>query len=188
MRRYTGRSPHAPIKRECSQKSKNLYFFPFSEGGLGKIFKAIRSLPPVLLIVVLFTGIILCFLACSFNQTALAQPPGSNHVDSTAPEIISFSINHQDAVTDIHEVTLQLEASDDFTAPEQLQVRFSNDGVEWSDWQDYRTDWEWILAGGDGMKQVDVQVRSGRKQCRGNGLHTGLCAGRGHYPDREYLT
>ena len=80
-------------------------------------------------------------------------------MDSTTPEIISFSINHQDAVTDIHEVTLQLEAADDFTAPEQLQVRFSNDGVEWSDWQDYRTDWEWILAGGDGMKQVHVQVR-----------------------------
>ena len=53
---------------------------------------------------------------------------------------------------------MQLEAADDFTAPEQLQVRFSNDGVEWSDWQPYRN-WEWSLSGGDGMKQVHVQVR-----------------------------
>jgi uncharacterized protein YkwD len=45
------------------------------------------------------------------------------------------------------------------TAPNDM--RFSNDGVTWSNWQAYSTTKSWTLAAGDGLRTVFSQVRKG---------------------------
>ena len=40
-----------------------------------------------------------------------------------------------------------------------IQMRFSNNGVEWSDWENYATSKPWNLSGGDGTKTVHVEYR-----------------------------
>lgn len=40
-------------------------------------------------------------------------------------------------------------------------MRFSNDGVTWSNWQTYQAETTWQLAGGDGLRTVFSEVRNG---------------------------
>ena len=45
------------------------------------------------------------------------------------------------------------------TSPNDM--RFSNDGVNWSNWQTYQAETAWTLAPGDGLRTVFSQVRKG---------------------------
>jgi hypothetical protein len=40
-------------------------------------------------------------------------------------------------------------------------MRFSNDGATWSNWEGYQPDKAWTLASGNGIKTVSAQVRNG---------------------------
>jgi uncharacterized protein YkwD len=41
------------------------------------------------------------------------------------------------------------------------QTRFSNDGVRWTDWEEYRPLREWILESGRGRRTVYIEIRRG---------------------------
>lgn len=56
-------------------------------------------------------------------------------------------------------VTLRIEAKDDISPQESLQMRFSNDGNTWSSWEVFQPFKNWTLLAGDGEKRVYVQVK-----------------------------
>ncbi len=66
---------------------------------------------------------------------------------------VSFTINGGSDYTDNKNVTL------DLLSTTASQCRFSNDNVQWSDWEDYKQDIKWVLKGIDGKKKVYVQCR-----------------------------
>ena len=113
------------------------------------IFRKIEnrcSFPAWLLLLVF---LLLCF---GLDMIALAE-------DSPAASCnILFTINHGDTDTALHEVTLQLDVSDDLTDQDSLLVRFSNDERKWSDWAAFEEEWNG-LSPGDGLKTVYVQVK-----------------------------
>lgn len=65
-------------------------------------------------------------------------------------------INDQARKTKVAGVTLTLSASDDVGV---RYMRFSNDGTNWSAWEDYATSKSWTLSSGRGTKTVFVQFR-----------------------------
>jgi Tol biopolymer transport system component/PKD repeat protein len=77
--------------------------------------------------------------------------------DTTAPTG-SIVINGGASSTDSVSVNLTLSAAD----PESgvTQMRFSNDGTTWSDWESYSTSKSWTLASGEGVKTVYVQFEN----------------------------
>jgi PKD repeat protein len=66
-------------------------------------------------------------------------------------------INNDSAYTRSKFVILNLSAMDEVSGVDQMC--FSNNGIEWSDWEPYATCKEWVLTGGDGMKEVFVQFK-----------------------------
>jgi len=75
-------------------------------------------------------------------------------LDKTAPSG-SLLINYDDAYTTTPNVTLNLWASDATSGVSQL--RFSNDGTNWTTWETYATSEAWTLSIGDGAQTVYVQ-------------------------------
>lgn len=94
---------------------------------------------------------------CIARAMQLHCEPG---VDNHLPEIHMFSINHGAGNASLHEVTLQLDATDTSTAQDELQVRYANNGQEWGPWAAYQANREWLLNGGDGEKIVLVEVKN----------------------------
>ncbi len=66
-------------------------------------------------------------------------------------------INNDNAYTKSNFVILNLSAMDEVSGVDQM--RFSNDGIEWSDWEPFATYKEWILTVGDGTKEVFVELK-----------------------------
>ena len=89
----------------------------------------------------------------SYSFTTEAGP------DTTPPAINLFTINEGAALTNNRNVLLQIGATDDITAQADLQLRFSNDNVSWSDWEAYASEKAWVLDGGDGAKLVYIGVK-----------------------------
>jgi parallel beta-helix repeat protein len=77
-------------------------------------------------------------------------------LDKTAP-YGSIIINNGDAYTASSSVTLTLTASDATSGV--YQMRFSNDGTTWTDWEAYTTSKSWTLPPGDGTKTVYYQIK-----------------------------
>jgi parallel beta-helix repeat protein len=77
-------------------------------------------------------------------------------LDKTVP-IGSITINNDASYTTSTSVTLTLTADDATSGV--YQMRFSNDGITWTDWEDYTTSKSWTLPLGDGTKTVYVQFR-----------------------------
>lgn len=71
----------------------------------------------------------------------------------------SVTINGDAGSTCFKEVTLTLSARDNSGVVSQM--RFSNDGVNWSEWEAYLTSKSWILSSGYGTKTVYVQFKDG---------------------------
>jgi len=67
----------------------------------------------------------------------------------------AITINDDAVFTNNPAVTLTLAASDALSGISQ--VRLSNDGSTWSDWEPYAAAKAWILTDGDGLKTVYVQ-------------------------------
>jgi len=84
------------------------------------------------------------------------------HVDSspvdTTPPIGSVVINGGAATTDSVLVTLTLYAEDAESGV--AEMRFSNDGSSWSNWEEYATSKAWTLTAGDGTKKVHVRFKN----------------------------
>ena len=73
-------------------------------------------------------------------------------LDKTAPTgAITINNNYVNTAT----VTLALSAADSTSGI--AQMRFSNDNVEWSSWEQYATSKTWNLQNSDGTKTVTVQ-------------------------------
>ncbi len=75
-------------------------------------------------------------------------------IDKTVPSG-SITINNGDAYINSLSVTLTLSAED--TTSDVAQMRFSNDGINWSDWEPYTTSKTWTLTIGDGTKTVYIE-------------------------------
>jgi hypothetical protein len=94
----------------------------------------------------------------------LAVTYGDGGTPDTTPPTGSISVNGGAASTTSLLVTLDL-AADDAGGSGVSQMRFSNDGGTWSDWETYatvRTDWDLSSYGGDaafGTKTAYAQYR-----------------------------
>ncbi len=88
------------------------------------------------------------FISPSFSDTIL--------LDTIAPTGVIL-VNGDAQYTNSTAVTLNLSASD--TGSGVYQMRFSNDGLTWDDWETYASTKSWTLDSGDGVKMVFVQYR-----------------------------
>lgn len=79
-------------------------------------------------------------------------------VDAQAPNV-SLKINDGASVTYTTAVKLTIDAKDDLTPSDQLEMRFSTDFKNWTDWEKYQPYKQWGLSSGDGEKTVYVQVK-----------------------------
>jgi YD repeat-containing protein len=73
------------------------------------------------------------------------------------PPTGEVTVNNGDPYTTSDTVTLNLSASD--TGSGIFQMRFSNDGSTWSNWEAYATSKTWTLATGSGSKTVYAQFK-----------------------------
>jgi subtilisin-like proprotein convertase family protein len=80
--------------------------------------------------------------------------------DTVAPSG-TVTIDGGAASTDSTSVTLDLSATDPAPGTGVAQVRFSNDGTNWSAFQAYTATASWTLAAGDGTKTVWAQYADG---------------------------
>nr|WP_106782733.1 cadherin repeat domain-containing protein [Lysinibacillus timonensis] len=76
-------------------------------------------------------------------------------IDSTPPTG-SLIINNGATHTKNAEVTLGISASD---ANGPIEMRFSDDGVTWSEWKPVSATENWNLSGGDGLKSVYMELK-----------------------------
>lgn len=86
----------------------------------------------------------------------LDSPKINLTVDNTPPEGI-ISVNNYAVHTNSVEVTLTLSATDNLSGVDKM--KFSNDGSNWSDPEDYATSKTWTLTGGDGTKTIYVRFK-----------------------------
>ncbi len=74
------------------------------------------------------------------------------------------SIRHRDGgggYTNKTTIPLALTARDPLPGSGVAYMRFSNDGLQWSNWEPFSSSKMWTLVAGDGMKTVRVQYRDG---------------------------
>jgi N-acetylneuraminic acid mutarotase len=76
--------------------------------------------------------------------------------DIVPPAIQSFAINAGQSVATSHGVQLNLTAADNLG--ELATMKFSNDGVTWSNPQSFSTETTWNVTSGDGTKTVYARV------------------------------
>ncbi|UQZ34807.1 hypothetical protein C2I18_15495 [Paenibacillus sp. PK3_47] len=76
-------------------------------------------------------------------------------IDKTKPAG-DFTINGGASHTGKNAVTLEITASDNNGA---VQTRFSNNGSDWSAWEEPALTQSWNLAGGEGIKTVYMEIR-----------------------------
>ena len=89
------------------------------------------------------------------------DPSPDNHpwmVDTVDPSG-TVDINGGDDFTNDTAVNLALSANDPSPASGVAEIRFSNDGTNWSGWEPFAASKSWSLAGGDGEKTVHVQFK-----------------------------
>ena len=72
------------------------------------------------------------------------------------PPTGTITINNETASTSSPAVTLKLSANDTSGID---QMRFSNNGTDWTPWETYATSKNWTLPSGDGEKTVYVQFK-----------------------------
>jgi uncharacterized repeat protein (TIGR01451 family) len=80
----------------------------------------------------------------------------SQQVDADPPTG-SILIDDGDETAGSTSVTLTLSATDAIAGVEDM--RFSNDGAAWADWETYATTRDWTLGGAEGVQTVYVQYR-----------------------------
>jgi hypothetical protein len=78
-------------------------------------------------------------------------------LDTEAPVGEEIVINKNNETTNTTDVLLELEAYD--VATSVIEMRFSNDGKNYTDWVPYAVHYNWTLSEGEGTKTVYVQFR-----------------------------
>ena len=77
----------------------------------------------------------------------------------TASPTGSLTIDEGATYTNSSRVTLTLSAQD--STSNVVQIRFSNDGINWSNWENYNKSKSWSLGMGEGTKTVYVEFMDG---------------------------
>lgn len=77
--------------------------------------------------------------------------------EDQTPPTGSFTIHSGAEYTNNANVTLSLEAQDDFSGV--THMRFRTDSVNWTDWEPFAASKALTLPSGDGMKMVDVEFK-----------------------------
>ncbi|WP_208590014.1 InlB B-repeat-containing protein, partial [Gracilibacillus suaedae] len=72
------------------------------------------------------------------------------------PPTGKITINHGEDATNNKEVTLDITSNDDFGP---VEMRFSNDNLNWGEWEPVADSKEWLLADGNGEKTVYMNLR-----------------------------
>jgi hypothetical protein len=79
-------------------------------------------------------------------------------IDKTPPTA-NVSINGGDDFTNDTTLNLTLNSNDPSPGSGVAQMRFSNDGTSWSEWEPFASNKEWAVSEGDGEKTVHVQYK-----------------------------
>jgi murein DD-endopeptidase MepM/ murein hydrolase activator NlpD len=103
-----------------------------------------------------------CFLRLATRDQAGRQAPTATlfvlRYDATPPTITSFLV--AGGVSTTQQVTVRLDVAADDSASGPAEMRFSNNGTDWSAWQPFATQSTWALPGLDGRTYiVYAQVR-----------------------------
>ncbi|MCX7037904.1 MAG: hypothetical protein NT005_02035 [Spirochaetes bacterium] len=77
--------------------------------------------------------------------------------DTTGPTVTGFAIDAGAAATNQQAVSLTCAATDGGSGV--AQMRFSNNGSSWSEWEGYYGTTSWNLSGGEGTKTVYAEFR-----------------------------
>jgi len=93
---------------------------------------------------------------------ASSTPITDSIILDTIPPAGTIVVNSGADYTDTPNVVLTLSATDDLSGLSQM--RFSNDGTAWSNWEKYAPSKQWALSSGKGQKTVYVQF----SDCAGN--------------------
>lgn len=91
------------------------------------------------------------------TPTRSPTPTATFLPDNDPPIIESMDINAGALTTTSSNNVVGVTASDTGSGVSELQL--SNDGTQWSDWQDYANTVEWQIEGGDGLHTVYLRVR-----------------------------
>ncbi|MDI6733188.1 MAG: fibronectin type III domain-containing protein [Planctomycetota bacterium] len=87
------------------------------------------------------------------------EASATTHPFDTTPPTGSIVIQNDAKYNSTTICTLTLSAEDPESGVKKM--RFSNDGITWSLWDDYTTTKEWVLSEGDGTKTVYVEYKNG---------------------------
>ena len=77
-------------------------------------------------------------------------------VDTAPPDLITCSINRGDPITNTTLVTLDVIANDNTSGI--FRISFSNDGQNWTGWEQYAETVKYDLPPGDGKKSIHVKL------------------------------
>ncbi len=80
-------------------------------------------------------------------------------LDTTPPVFLSILINLGVYETNLTKVTLELNAVDTLTGVDQMA--FSNNGIDWSDWEPFMSERSFTLPPLDGLKTIYFKVKDG---------------------------
>lgn len=89
-----------------------------------------------------------------------ANNTSNDHKSITLDTIVptaAIQVNHRAAFTNEKNVTLSVSASDSSGA--DLEMRVSQEGAAWHEWEAYAASKSFTLAGGDGDKTIKLEVR-----------------------------
>ncbi len=82
------------------------------------------------------------------------KPEIPENLTNSVPVNLTIVINEGNETTDSRNVTLTLSAEN------ATECRLNNDGIEWSNWEDYATIRDWTLSEAPGTKTVYFQCRN----------------------------
>ncbi len=99
--------------------------------------------------------LMIVFFCLGFKETSFIA--NRHLLSDTVPPIGSIIINNNAGYTNSILVNLDLSASDEGSGVDSM--RFSNDSISWSPWEEYVPWKSWTLTSGDGLKTVYVQYR-----------------------------
>ncbi|WP_455392650.1 Kelch repeat-containing protein [[Eubacterium] cellulosolvens] len=99
------------------------------------------------------------FLRVKDKADNVAVTNDSIKLDTTPPQSLSIIIDNGSAETSSRSVSLSIDAKDNTSGVHQMA--FSNDGKNWSAWENF-TKWkQYYLPAGDGLKTVYLKVKDG---------------------------
>ncbi len=93
------------------------------------------------------------------DQTEAAPSTADENAgfDTVAPTISSVQINGENTVTPSTSVVISIVAQDNFSGLDQM--RFSDDNENWTDWEPFASENDYVLPAGDENKRVYVKVK-----------------------------